>query len=57
MNLYEKESESFTIVNTLHSEYYLMNVVDNDYIGGDLEEVFKDFVVSNSDFIHRKQQL
>jgi len=29
-----------------------MNVVDNDFIGGELENVFKQFIEENKDFIH-----
>lgn len=39
--LYEKESVSWTLIEEVHNTYYLVNVVDNDYIHGDLFEFFK----------------
>jgi methylenetetrahydrofolate reductase (NADPH) len=38
--LYEVGSESYELVQTVHDTYYLVNMVDNDYIKGDLFAFF-----------------
>lgn len=34
--LYEKGSPSYDLIQQVHDEYYLVNMVDNDYVNGDL---------------------
>ena len=34
--LYEPSSESARLIRTMRQNYYLVNVVDNDFVNGDL---------------------
>lgn len=38
--IYEEDSEAFDLIHSIHDEYFLVNVVDNDFVGGDLFRVF-----------------
>ena len=40
-SLYEKDSESYNLLKSIHDTYYLFMVVENDYIKGDIEKVFE----------------
>jgi methylenetetrahydrofolate reductase (NADPH) len=39
--IYERESPSWKLIQEIHDSYYLVNVVDNDYVGGDIFTVFQ----------------
>jgi methylenetetrahydrofolate reductase (NADPH) len=38
--IYEEDSEAYDLLHCIHDEYFLVNVVDNDFVGGDLFRVF-----------------
>lgn len=35
-SLYEKDSSSYDVIGTIHDTFYLCNIVDNDFVKGDL---------------------
>ena len=35
-SIYEQESASFKILKEIYETYYLVNIVDNDYVDGDM---------------------
>eukprot|EP00357_Protocruzia_adherens_P033016 CAMPEP_0114993432 /NCGR_PEP_ID=MMETSP0216-20121206/12526_1 /TAXON_ID=223996 /ORGANISM="Protocruzia adherens, Strain Boccale" /LENGTH=592 /DNA_ID=CAMNT_0002357073 /DNA_START=250 /DNA_END=2028 /DNA_ORIENTATION=- len=47
-SVYEKDSESSKLLHDIHDKYYLVSIVDNDYINGSLEKFFEDFFNSIS---------
>jgi len=46
VSLYEEGTESYKVLKTISDEWYLLNIVDNDYVNGDIFALFRD-VVSN----------
>jgi len=44
-SIYPKDSESSCLVETIHDTYWLVNVVDNDYINGDIFAVFNKIII------------
>jgi methylenetetrahydrofolate reductase (NADPH) len=40
--IYEEGSEAGDLIGRIHDEYFLVNVVDNDFISGDIFRVFED---------------
>ena len=40
--IYEEESEAADLISRIHDEYYLVNIVDNDYVNGDIFRIFDD---------------
>eukprot|EP01046_Picozoa_sp_COSAG06_P095455 COSAG06_NODE_41574_length_390_cov_0.470790_1_plen_94_part_10 len=38
--VYEDGSEAANVLSQVHDTYYLMSIVENDYVGGDLFSVF-----------------
>jgi methylenetetrahydrofolate reductase (NADPH) len=41
-SIYEEGSEAADLLARIHDEYFLVNVVDNDFVGGDVFSVFED---------------
>jgi len=41
---YPKDSESYKLLQLIHDTYYLVNVVENDYIKGDLFARFDEII-------------
>ena len=41
-SLYEPTSASHKIINHVHDTYYLISIVDNDYIQGDIFKIFEE---------------
>lgn len=41
-SIYEKESETRSLIDTIHDTFYLVNIVDNDYINGDIYKIFEE---------------
>ena len=35
-NIYDRESESYKLLNKVYETYYLVNIVDNNFVDGDL---------------------
>ena len=50
-NLYHPDSESYAFLNRCFESMYLVNVVDNDYVNGDLDKVFAEFIAVNKGLI------
>jgi len=40
-SIYEKDSESREVIQNIYDNYYLVNVVDNDFVKGNLFEIFE----------------
>jgi len=49
--IYGQESESFNFLKKVHDTFYLVNVVENDYINGDLNATLLSFIERNSELI------
>ena len=47
-SIYAQDSISAKVLNYIRSSFYLMNIVDNDYIGGALNQVVFEFLLKNS---------
>lgn len=41
-SLYEPSSASHQLINHIHDTYYLINIVDNDFIGGNIFKIFEE---------------
>ena len=41
-SLYDEDSESYELIHKIHDNYFLVNLVDNDFVAGDLFSVFRD---------------
>ena len=50
--IYEQGSSSQAFLKHVHDTFYLVNVVENDYIGGDLTIIMLDFIQRNQDLIN-----
>ncbi len=50
--IYEPESPSQAFLKKIHDTFYLMNVVDNDFINSDLSAIMIDFITKNQDMIN-----
>jgi methylenetetrahydrofolate reductase (NADPH) len=38
--LYDKESISWNIINSIHDDYFLVNIIENDFVHGDIYRLF-----------------
>lgn len=47
--IYDKESKSAEVIKSLHDNYFLVNIVDNDFVGGNLDEILVKFISENSE--------
>lgn len=54
--LYEKESKTTEVLTSLHDNYYLVNIVDNDFVNGDLQEVIEKFIDENLEAINSYEE-
>lgn len=52
MPIYDKDQKSHDVIKKIHDNYYLVNVVDNDFVKGDLEDVILRFITDNQELIH-----
>ncbi len=41
--LYAKDSESWNLISRIHGDYFLVNVVENDFVNGDIYKLFPCF--------------
>ncbi|KAL9657366.1 hypothetical protein ABK040_014355 [Willaertia magna] len=48
LSLYEENTNASRVLSTITNEWYLLNVVDNDYVNGDIFALFKDVVASKN---------
>jgi len=51
ISLYEKDSKSHKIISSLHDNYYLVNIVENDFVNGNLQEIIEKFILENAESI------
>ena len=51
--IYGFESPSFKYLELVHNNFFLVNVVDNDVVNGDLNGVFSDFIDKYQDIINQ----
>jgi methylenetetrahydrofolate reductase (NADPH) len=49
--IYPKDSKTHEVLTSLHDNYYLVNVVDNDFINGKLQEIMITFIKENQESI------
>lgn len=47
-SIYEQDSTSRKTLNYVRETFYLMNIVDNDYVGGNLNHIIYEFLLNNS---------
>ena len=40
--LYDSASPSHALINRIHDTYYLINIVDNDFLEGDIFKIFEE---------------
>lgn len=40
--IYDEESEAADLISRIHDEYFLVNIIDNDFVTGDIFRVFDD---------------
>ena len=50
--IYGLESPSYAFLQNVHDTFYLVNVVENDYVGGDLSQVLLSFIENNQELIN-----
>lgn len=50
--IYGEGSPSHAFLKHVHDTFYLVNVVENDYIGGDLSATILDFITRNQELIN-----
>jgi len=43
-NIFEPESNQAKIISDIRQTYYLVNIVDNDFINGDIFRIFNDVI-------------
>ena len=46
-DLYEDNSKSFSIIDNIYQNYYLVNMVDNDYVKGNIFAPFDKLGITN----------
>ena len=51
MSIYERDSRTYEVLSSFHDNYYLVNVVDNDFVHGNLQEVIEKFIADNNESI------
>jgi methylenetetrahydrofolate reductase (NADPH) len=49
--IYGMDTPQFKYLESCLNSLYLVNVVDNDFINGDLQKIFLDFIDENEDLI------
>ena len=49
--IYDADSSSRKLLDKIGSEFYLVNVVDNDFVNGDLKAIFEKFFEEHKEFI------
>lgn len=42
--IYEEGSPAKEILKEIHDDFYLVNVIDNDFVGGDITELFREIL-------------
>eukprot|EP00343_Euplotes_focardii_P007932 CAMPEP_0205822440 /NCGR_PEP_ID=MMETSP0206-20130828/12489_1 /ASSEMBLY_ACC=CAM_ASM_000279 /TAXON_ID=36767 /ORGANISM="Euplotes focardii, Strain TN1" /LENGTH=508 /DNA_ID=CAMNT_0053118711 /DNA_START=268 /DNA_END=1794 /DNA_ORIENTATION=+ len=49
--IYEKETRTIEVLEGIHDNYYLVNIVENDFVNRDLQEVMETFINDHSEAI------
>lgn len=49
--IYDKDSKSHEYLQSVHDSYFLVNVVENDFINGNLSEILCQFIDKNQELI------
>lgn len=49
--IYEKDSKTYEYLKSVHDSYYLVNVVENDFVNGNLSKALCAFIDANQDLI------
>lgn len=49
--IYGQETESYAFLKNIYDSFYLVNVVDNNFVNGNLNKVISDFIEENQDLI------
>lgn len=49
--IYGLDTDSYKFLNKCYESFYLVNIVDNDFIHGDLDKVITDFINDNESLI------
>lgn len=49
--IYGADSDSFHFLKRCHDNFYLVNIVDNDFVDGDLDKVIDEFISENQTLI------
>jgi len=47
-NHYEEASPARSVLKTIHDSYYLVNIVDNDFVAGDIFEIFSSVLANGN---------
>jgi methylenetetrahydrofolate reductase (NADPH) len=48
-SIYDKESESYKLIENIVSDSFLVNIVDNDFIDGNIFNIFDDVIDNDID--------
>ena len=51
MSIYDKETKTYEVLTSFHDNYFLVNIVDNDFVNGNLQEVIEKFITENTESI------
>ena len=43
-SLYEPGSRSWEVISSIHQNYYLLNIVENNYVSGDIFALFRNII-------------
>jgi methylenetetrahydrofolate reductase (NADPH) len=49
--IYGEDTDSYKFLDNVQKSFFLMNIVDNDFVNGDLNKVILDFVDENKELI------
>ena len=49
--VYGQGSDSFKFLEECYNTFYLINIVDNDFINGDLDKILEEFIKANAELI------
>ena len=50
--IYGEESPSYAFLRQVHDTFFLINVVENDYVGGNLNQTLLEFIERNQELIN-----
>jgi methylenetetrahydrofolate reductase (NADPH) len=50
-SIYEEGSTSKQVLDYIHQNFYLMNIVDNDFIGSNLNQIIFEFLLKTNNIV------